>query len=139
MSQSLLITGIVLGFVVLFPLLWWVVTRLLKKAAGMDRGNGIDTLGELLEDLGTGSARINGINHNHCLRLARYASGYVFATAPMMGGGQLVVRHDEIQSVEAGKVLWLFNRVIIRTSFGSKITLYGQLARRFSAHQPDQS
>jgi hypothetical protein len=135
MSQSMLITSIVLAFLVLFPLLWWLVTRVLKKAAGMDQQAGIGQLGVLISDFGTGSARINGINHNHCLQLSRYEGGYVFATSPLMGGGQMVVKNDEIQSVEQRKRLWLFNQVVIRTSFGSKITLYGSLARKFSADQ----
>jgi hypothetical protein len=137
MSQSLLITSIVLAFLVLFPLFWWLVTRFLKKASGMDRGTGIEALGPLVADCGNGSARINGINHNHTLRLTHHEGGYVFATSPLMGGGQLVVRHDEISSVETNKVFWLFNRVVIKTTFDSTITLYGRLARAFAqaAHQ----
>jgi hypothetical protein len=104
----------------------------------MDREAGIDTLGPLVADYGTGSARINGINHNHTLRLSHHQDGYVFATSALMGGGQLVVRHDEINSVEASKVLCLFSQVVIKTSFDSTITLYGRLARVFArstAHQ----
>jgi len=139
MSQSLLITSIVLAFLVLFPLFWWLVTRFLKKASGMDQGTGIEALGPLVTDCGKGSARSNGINHNHTLRLAHHEGGYVFATSVFMGGGQLVVRHEEIQSAEANKILGLFHRVIIRTNFGSKITLYGRLAKKLAASPLIQS
>ena len=139
MNQSLLITSVVLAFLVVFPLFWWLVTRLLNRISGMDRGVGIEGLGQLEADLGTGSARINGINHNHTLKLSRYEGGYVFATSVLMGGGQLVVRHEEIQSAEANKILGLFHRVIIRTNFGSKITLYGRLAKKLAASPLIQS
>ena len=41
MSQTELIAYIVIAFLVIFPLLWWLVTRFLKKSAGMDQA--IDT------------------------------------------------------------------------------------------------
>ncbi|MFC3195830.1 hypothetical protein ACFODZ_16365 [Marinicella sediminis] len=132
MSQPVLITAIVVVFMILFPLFWWVITRLLKKASGMNQEVNITSLGKLIIKHGLGSGRINGINHNHCLTLSQYEGGYVFSTAAIMGGGQLIVRHDELVSVVSKKSCWFFNKVIIKTTFGSKITIYGRLTKAFA-------
>ena len=129
MSQTELIAYIVIASLVIFPLLWWLVTQYLKKSAGMDQVIDTTLLGNKVASYGTGSARINGINHNHCVELIRYQHGYLFTVAGLFGGGQRVVLDQDIVSAESRRYFVLAKQMVLRLQDGSKISLYGRLAQ----------
>gem|GEM_PF-2668247 len=135
MSQTELIAYIVIAFLVIFPLLWWLVTRFLKKSAGMDQAIDTALLGQKVASYGTGSARINGINHNHCVELIRYQQGYLFKVAGLFGGGQRVVLDQDIQSIESKRYFVLAKQLVLRLHDGTKISLYGRLAKRIQQNK----
>lgn len=134
MNQTQLIILIVAMFVLVFPLLWIIITKSLKKASGMQTDADIRPLGQLLESFGTGSARIAGINHNHCVELSRYENGYLFSVSGLMGGGQRVVLLSEINNMVVKRYFWFARKAVLRLHSGTKITLYGRLVKAMDTH-----
>ncbi len=134
MNDTSLLIGIILAFCVLFPLLWFGVTRLLKKVAGTDQAVDVSVLGDKVADLGSGSARINGINHNHCLSMTQYQHGVILSVSGLFGGGQKVLLFKDIMSIKAKRYFILGQQVIIRLAGGEKISLYGRLAAQWKTN-----
>src|SRR5882724_13182281 len=68
-------TGIfALLFMVLFPVMWWVVTKVLAERAGLSKQI-TEVTGNLIRESGWGSAKINGVAFNRCVKLAEYENG----------------------------------------------------------------
>jgi len=101
----------------------------------MDQAIDTALLGQKVASYGTGSARINGINHNHCVELIRYQQGYLFKVAGLFGGGQRVVLDQDIQSIESKRYFVLAKQLVLRLHDGTKISLYGRLAKRIQQNK----
>ncbi len=127
MSDSLLIPLIIAIFCVGFPLLWFLVTRLVMALAGLSRNVDASSLGEFVAFRGTGSARIGGMNFSGVLTLDRYENGYLFSLPWIFGSGKLVLLDDEIKTVSSPGGSFARSSVIERTD-GRGIRLFGQLA-----------
>lgn len=114
-----------------FPLLWFLVTHLLMRLAGLSRGVNPSSLGSLVESYGSGSARINGINFSGCMIVERYQRGYLLRLWWIFGGGMRVVPSVDIESISQERYFFR-DSVVIKLRKGSQIRLYGQFVKKFS-------
>jgi hypothetical protein len=87
-----IVLGIVLlsvfGGAALFIVIWFLVTALIRKMAGMTRELDGDT-GMILRESSWGSGYVNGVRARNCLRVAEYENGWVVRIAWLLGGGKL--------------------------------------------------
>ena len=78
----------VFGGIALFLCVWFLVTTLIRKMAGMTTELDVDT-GMLLRESSWGSGYVNGVRARNCLRVAEYEKGWLVRIAWLLGGGKL--------------------------------------------------
>jgi len=122
---------ILLGFPVVFLAIWFLVTRLLMKIAGLSRAVDLSSLGPLVESYGTGSAVINGVSFRNCMVVERYQRGYLLRQWRIFGGGMRALPLVDIESI-VREPYFFFDSVVIRLRQGRPIRLYGRLVEKFS-------
>lgn len=91
MSESPVLAIVLLsvfGGAVLFIGIWFLVTTLICKMAGMTRELDADT-GMLLRESSWGSGYVNRVRARNCLRVAEYENGWLVQIAWLLGGGKL--------------------------------------------------
>ncbi len=131
MSDEQLIPLIIGAFAIGFPLLWFFVTRLLMKVAGMTRDVDAGPVGRWLEAYGTGSARIRGVSYNGVLSVDRHERGYLLRVTWIFGGGGMTIADEEIVSVNqhgAGMI----RSLLLSLANGRSIRFFGKLADKIS-------
>ena len=126
MSDATLIPLIVIAFLIIFPLMWFAVVRLIMAIAGMSRRVDIGLLGEKLGELGTGSARIRGMNFSNCLMVDRYENGYLLRLWKIFGGGQKVILDDDIVEISEGSAV-ISRSITVALRDGRSIRFFGHL------------
>lgn len=130
MSDSTLIPLIILAFLIIFPLMWFGIISLIMVVAGMSRKVDLIPLGEKLGELGTGSARIRGMNFSNCLIVDRYENGYLLRLWKIFGGGKMVIPDDEIVDISERSAI-IGRSVVMELRDGRSIRFFGHLADRF--------
>jgi hypothetical protein len=128
------ITGvlpILLISLVLMPAFWWFIVNMLGKMAGMEKNIDRSAFGIMIKDTGYGSARINWVNFNGCIKILCYEKGYLFKAMPIFGGFEKWIPKGTYE-VELGSGSWFGKPTVIRSK-DFKIALSGKLAREFSA------
>jgi len=119
---------ILLAFPILFTGLWIGVILLLRKKSGMQKEI-IAERGLRLSESGWGSAIINGVNANHCARVAQYEFGYQIEMMWIFGSGKLWLPANEMTiEKETGRRLLFPASKVIRYG-NNKIKLYGRLSQ----------
>lgn len=78
----------VFGGAALFIGIWFLVTALIRKMAGMTRELDADT-GRFFRESSWGSGYVNGARMRNCLRVAEYENGWLVQIAWLLGGGKL--------------------------------------------------
>lgn len=78
----------IFGGAVLFIGIWFLVTTLIRRMAGMTRELDADT-GRLLRESSWGSGYVNGVRARNCLRVAEYEKGWLVQIVWLLGGGKL--------------------------------------------------
>ncbi len=127
MSDTLLIPLIIIAFLIIFPLMWFAIVTLTMKMAGMSRRVDTSPIGQKISTLGTGSARIRGMNFGSTLRVDRHEHGYLMSLPKIFGAGKLVVADEEIVAIT--KRGQSFGRsTVIELRNGRSIRLFGRLA-----------
>lgn len=126
---SLIIIG---AFLVVFPLMWFLITRLLMKIAGMQRNVDTSVLGARVKSFGTGSARIRGINFSNALIVDRHEHGYFMRVWKILGGGQMAVPDSEIVSVSRSRTFFVMSTLMTLRN-GRSIRFFGRLGRSVAA------
>lgn len=84
------------AFPFLFIGMWFTITRVLMCVAGMTRQLEIET-GEPVRVSRWGSASINGVNAQRCVKIEEYREGYVVRMMWIFGGGRLWVPKSGLQ------------------------------------------
>lgn len=127
MSDAFLIPLIIIAFLIVFPLMWFAIVMLVMKVAGMSRMVDTSPIGQKVSTLGTGSARIRGMNFGSTLRVDRHERGYLMSLPKIFGAGKLVVADEDIVAItKRGQT---FGRsTVIELRSGRSIRLFGRLA-----------
>ena len=121
---------IIIGsFFVVFPLMWFLITRMIMKIAGLSQNVDVTPLGEMVESIGTGSARIRFINLSKCLTVDRYEHGYLLRVWKLAGGGKKVILDNDIVSVSDTSVFFM-KAVLMKLSNGQSIRFFGPLGKK---------
>ena len=116
----------VFGGAALFIGIWFLVTALIRKMAGMTRELDADT-GMFLRESSWGSGYVNGVRARNCLRVAEYENGWVVRIAWLLGGGKLWLpkREAKIQPETGGVFSTKFTVIVCGKD---KVRLSGALA-----------
>lgn len=121
---------IIIGaFLVVFPLMWFLITRMIMKIAGLSRNVDVAPLGDMVGSVGTGSARIRFINLSNCLTVDRYEHGYLLRVWKLVGGGKKVILDSDIKSVSDTSALFV-KSVLMELSNGQSIRFFGHLGKK---------
>ena len=127
MSDALLVPLIIVAFLIVFPLMWFAIVTLTMKVAGMSRTVDTTPIGEKITTLGTGSARIRGMNFGSTLTVDRYERGYLLRIPKIFGGGKMVVPDEEIVGVRPGRGIG--RQAVMELRSGRTIRFFGKLAK----------
>jgi hypothetical protein len=102
------------AFPVLFIGMWFTITRVLRHVSGMTPQLEIET-GELVRASRWGSASINGVNAQRCVKLEEYREGYVVRMMWIFGGGRLWLpkRGLQVSEERPGRFWMPRSRVLI--------------------------
>lgn len=119
--------GVVVLFLLAFAAMWIGVLSVLNSVAKLTRG--LRALrGEPLRSSGWGSATINGVNGNGCVKIDEYGDGYLVRLMPIFGGGGLFLPRGSIDPDSASHGRGSFRRSITLVSGEHTVVVYGDLA-----------
>ena len=88
MEPLAIVLSSVFGGLVLFVVIWILITGLIRKMARMSTKLEADT-GMLLRESRWGSGYVNGVRARNCLRVAEYERGWLVRIAWLLGNGKL--------------------------------------------------
>ena len=121
-------------FFIIFPFffvgMWFLVISTLRTKSGMTKEDIGEASGPILSDSGWGSAKINGVSANNCVKLIEYERGYLLKMMFIFGDGKLWIPKGEY-IVEETKPKRLFLSPEIKTISwqNNSVKLYGKLSR----------
>jgi len=99
--------------------------------AGLQKNIDRSAFGMLIRETGYGSARINWINFNGCIKILFYQNGMMLKVMPIFGGFEKWIPNGFCE-IEKRSGSWFGKTAMIRGK-DFKIALYGKLASEFLA------
>ena len=119
-----------LVFLAFFLVFWWVIMRLLRHIARMATSLDFDP-GPPLRESGWGSANINNVHANRCIKLVEYAAGWVLKMRRVFGNGILWLPKSQIEIDSVRQATFFRPRQISLRIGTDRVDLYGKLADFF--------
>lgn len=121
-------------FFILFPFffagMWFLVISMLRTKMRMTKDDIGEASGPVLSDSGWGSAKINGVSVNNCIKVIEYEQGYLLKMMYIFGNGKLWIPKGEyIVKETKPKRMFLFPEIKKISSHNNSVELYGKLAK----------
>jgi hypothetical protein len=113
--------------VLIFLVVWLISTTLVRAITRMSRTLDVDT-GPLLRESPWGSANVNGVGINNCVKIAEYPTGWLVWTMELAGGGKLWLHKGEVQVGELKSRTFFVPQSRTLKSSEHSVRLYGPLA-----------
>jgi hypothetical protein len=113
--------------ILIFPFAWLIITTIMRLLSKMTRTLEVET-GPLLRESPWGSASINGIGMNNCVKIAEYPTGWLVRTMWLTGGGKLWLHKSELrgENLKPGNLFFPQSRALLTNEH--RVRLYGRLA-----------
>jgi hypothetical protein len=111
----------------IFVVVWLISTTLVRALTGMSRTLDVET-GPLLRESAWGSANVNGVGINNCVKIAEYPTGWLVRTMGLAGGGKLWLHKPEAQVGELKPATFFVPQSRTLTANEHRVRLYGRLA-----------
>jgi hypothetical protein len=113
--------------ILIFPVVWLIIITVIRLLTGMTRTLDVET-GPLLRESPWGSANVNGVGMNNCVKIAEYPTGWLVRTMWLTGGLKLWLHKPEasVGELKPGNFFLPHSRTL-STSLHN-VRLYGRLA-----------
>jgi hypothetical protein len=113
--------------VLIFPVVWLIITTIMRLLSKITRTLEVET-GLLLRESTWGSASVNGIGMNNCVKIAEYPTGWLVRTMWLTGGGKLWLHKSELRVEDLKPRNFLFPQSRTLFTHEHRVRLYGRLA-----------
>ena len=127
------------GFVCLFATLWFIVGWILRRKMRMtSKPPPASTTGNKLSQSSWGSALVNGVGCNNCLKIVWFENGILLRMMPIFGRGSLWLPGDQIEfgELEETQFLWIRSKKLLLSTADHEVWLAQGLAEFATAGQP---
>ena len=114
-----------LAVVAFIPVMWYAVIKILLRKAGM-ADPVTAAMGVFIREPGWGSAVVNGVTMNTCVKLAEYDKNWLLRTMPLFGGGKLWLPREWVE-LEPHKGGWFRPNWCEAKCEGNRVALWGRL------------
>lgn len=114
-------------FLVCAPVIWLFATTQLRNKMGMVKEISKDA-GALIRQSGWGSANINGVSLQNCVKVLVYTNGYELRVMGLFGGGKLWLPKNNTAVVGAAEKSFFSEKKVTVQSGQNCVLLYGKLS-----------
>jgi hypothetical protein len=115
-------------FLVLFPIIWFVGIAQMRNKMGMTKEL-MDHTGSLIRESGWGSANVNGVSLQNCVKVLEYTNGYELRVMGIFGGGKLWLPKNSTSVAAISEQSFFKPQKVTIHSGKNSVFLFGKLTK----------